>query len=571
MNKRRLQSRFLLFAAALLLLLLVPAVAGALPDDPAGSSDFQHGLREIGARYGVTIIVDPMLGGPVPATIQEGSIDAVLQAFLEPSGYKYTKVDDYYLVSGVESPLAVLAAADSRRVLVGFLDRKAREELGEFAPYLTYDPAGDAVFVKAPAGQLHQILAKLWQIQGNVGQLAVVYNLQITDLKNSSAFDYLFSAEYDRARQEGNTWVITPDQLSSDGSLRMLTEAKAERFSESVSRQPWLITLPGETVQFRSSRRDIDTGLDIERYFTVRITPLTVNDTNGEVLSDIDIEQNILSHANLVESSFQASKDRIYRLDSQVKTVPGKRQFVAVVRQTGEVETRSIWGLGRGKHQEHRDLIITVNATPLNLQSALATTGGLMPVASLGGMEKLNVGDLPETGSRSVVTLGIGSHDAKDFVGRFELTAPLSTGIDLNLSYLGEDLYSGGFSFKMDSANAFSLELVAGKGIGPDKQDAVMVGLGDLTRPVDYLSLFAKYYPYSYLFDTQEFSGDPVWQAGLRLGPEHFGLSLEAAGNPDFTGWDVTLDLKTRNTTWFLDYNTRSEKALYGLGVKFGL
>lgn len=571
MNKRRPPIQFLLLGIVLVLLWLLPAVVGALPDDQPVHSNFQQKLQEIGSRFGVTIIADPALDGPVPATVPGDSLDASLQALLGPCGYTYTKVDNYYLVSGNQSPLAVLAAADSRRVLVGFLDGKTRDELGEYAQYLTFDPTGDTVFVKAPAGQLHQILAKLWQIQGTVGQLAVVYSLQIADINNSSALDYLFSAEYDGKRPESGVWVITPDQISNDASIRMLSDAKAELFSESVSRQPWLITLPGKAVQFRSSRRDIEAGLDMERYFTIRITPLSVNDTSGEVLSDFDIEQNTLSRANSVVGTPQSPNDRIYRVASQVKTVPGKRQLVAVVRQTGQVETQFFWGLGRKKHQTHRDLIITVNATPLNLQSALATTGGLMPVASLGGMERLNSLDSPEAVSRPLVTLGIGSSAPNEITGRFELTMPLGTGTDLNLSYQGADLYSGGVSFKLDAANNLALELAAGKGIGPDKRDAVMVGIEDLTRPVNYLSLFAQYYPYSYLLDTQEFSNVPVWLAGVRLGPENIGLSLQATGNPDFAGWEVTLDLKTHNTTWFVDYNTRLEEPLYGVGVRLEL
>jgi hypothetical protein len=557
------------------LLLINVKTAKAYKFSPA---PFHLVLKEISDKFGVAIIADPNLDSPITAAnVQGDTVEAALKMLLEPLGYSYTKVDNYYLVNGPQSPLTILAETESILVPVGFLDPKVLEGLADLQQYITYDEALGVAYVKAPSSQMNKILAKLWEISKTSGQISVAYSLQIIDLGNASDFDFLFSGAYNNELPDKREVILTPDQWSLDGPAQVMIKQKAESLSNTVTRQPWLITLPGKTVQLTSSLRYIDGTLDLDRYFNLKITPVRVDESTGKVISDIMIGQDMSnSSANTGINPIQVAEP-VNKVSTTLSTIPEKRELVALVRQTWESNpnNRLLFGLGgfeTRKFQEHRDFIVLMSVTPVNIQSSLAASSGLIPIASLAGFDHLT----EESGSaaKQKPFLEIGASKVKDtdqIEPWLDFYLPLGSQSSLLFDYRNENLYSTGLSFYLDSSHETFLEFLGGKGVGPNDQNAFMVGLGDVTRPGKYVTLFAKYYPVSYLWDTKQFSHEGIWLAGTRLGTEKAGLTLDVSGDPEYNGWNLKLDIAAKKCTWLFNLGGEANEptSYWGMGIKF--
>jgi hypothetical protein len=539
---------------------------------------FQLVLKEISAKFGVNIIADPSLDSPVAAAnVQGDSVEAALRTLLEPLGYSYTKVENYYLVNGPQSPLTIMAETESSLVPVGFLDSKAREGLAGLEQYFTYDEALGVAYVKAPSSQMNKILAKLWELAKTSGQISIVYSLQIIDLGSTSDLDFVFADAYDSGLTGKKELILTPDQLLLNSPAQIWIKQKAEVLSSRSTRQPWLMTLPGKTVQLTSSLKYLDGDFGLDRYFTLKITPVKVDESTGKVISDIVIGQDMSSHITNSGSTAIQIAGPVHKVSTTLSTIPGKREFVAVVRQTWESNLNNhllsgLAGFENRKSQQHRDFIVMMTATPVNIESSLATSTGLIPIASLGGFDPLN--EEPSLKTKPRPSLEIGAWWVKDQIQSkpwFDFSMPLGVQSSLTLDYRNDNLYSAGLSFYVDASHETSLELLGGKGIGLDDQNVFMLGLGDVTRPSKYVTLFANYYPVSYLLDTKKLSRDQIWRAGTRLGTEKAGITLGASGNPGLDGWNLKLDLNSGPYSWLLSFSTMEMEptTYWGLGFKF--
>ncbi|HBE78863.1 MAG TPA: hypothetical protein DDW65_13960 [Firmicutes bacterium] len=572
MTSGKTMSRALILLALLISMMLINVKAEDLSGQ-VSAAQFERSLKALGDKFGVVIIADPLLVGPAPKDIQGDTVEVSLKTLLDPLGYSYTKVDNYYLVSGPRSPLTLMAEADSTLVPVGFLDEPTRQELGEFKQYLTYDESLGVAYVKAPASQLNQILTKLWEKTKTSGQLSIAYSLQIMDVGSSSDLDFLFSATYDKSFTDNKEIIVTPEQWTINSQIQFTINQKADEYAASVTRQPWLITIPGKMVQLRSSTRSISGDIDTDRFFTIQITPLRVDAESGKVTSDIRIERDMTNNTDFnQDSDVKEVREQTHRVATMIHTTPGKREILAVIRHTNNSSTKKLGRFESEKGQGHRDFVVFLSATPVNIQTTLATSSGLVPIASLGGFEALMDEEKPEFQIEPTLELGISAarHD-NELNGWFNLTAPIGSQSSFTLDYRNELLYSAGLSFELDSDHETSLEVLAGKGIGPDKHDALMIGIGDVTQPASNVNLFAKYFAASYIFNTDEYSKEGVWWAGARFGTGNFGLSLSALGDPDYEGWDMKMEFKAKKATWIFEVTTTEENPTLYLGVGFHL
>jgi hypothetical protein len=570
MSARKLMPIVAIVLISIICLFLLNVKAEDVSGKKFAATRLQQALKAISDKFGVLIIADPLLEGDVSGDIQGDSVEAALKTFLEPLGYSYTEIENYYLICGPKSPLTIMAETESALIPVGFLDPAAREQLSELQQYLHYDESAGVVYIKAPSSRMETILSKLWQITKTSGQLSVVYNLQIIDLGNSSDLDFLFSAAYDGSLPDKNEITLTPEQWSQDGRAQIILKQKAASYSENTARQPWMITLPGKTVQLRSSIRSISSELDTDRYFNIQITPLRVDEFSGGVTSDVNIERNMTTEANLTQDSkVKQINEQGHRAATVLRNIPGQREVLAAVRQTKEIQVKRLWWFGKRTIREHRDFIVLISATPVNIQSTLATSFGLVPIASLSGFEQWIDEQDSVIEHKPILEFGItGTKDDKSVNGWLKFMAPIGQLNSLTLDYRSDDQYSAELSFGLDSETSF--KFLAGKGVGPNDQDAAMFGIGDMTRPARYLSLFAEYYPWSYLLDSEDFSKDDVWSAGARLGTENFGATLSGTGDPDYEGWLFRLDYTVKKSTWLMEIDhTREDKPTLSLGFGF--
>jgi hypothetical protein len=236
------------FLVLILSLILISVKAEDIFSLKSSSISLQRALKMVSNKFGVPIITDPLLEGNVKVDVRSDSVEVVLKTLLEPLGYSFTKVENYYLVSGPKSPLTILAETESTLIPVGFLDLSVREQLNDLKQYLSYDESSGVIYVKAPSSRMDAILNKLWQITKTSGELSVAYSLQIIDLGKSSDLDFLFSASYDDSLPDNNEITLTPEQWSLDGRTQAILKQKAASNTENITRQPWMITLPGKTV-----------------------------------------------------------------------------------------------------------------------------------------------------------------------------------------------------------------------------------------------------------------------------------------------------------------------------------
>ncbi|HBF35857.1 MAG TPA: hypothetical protein DDW50_00875 [Firmicutes bacterium] len=540
---------------------------------PAEMLSLSQALRKIEGKFGVTIIADPGLEGLVPAEISGETVEETLKSILDPLGYYYTKFEKYYLISGPQSPLTLFAATDSCLVPVGFFDPKIQAQLGEYQRYLTYDPNLRIAYVKAPTSLLNKILAKLWQISRATAGLGVVYNLEIIDISQNSDLNFLFSGIYDNSQNGSNQVIITPNQWVLNGKIRALIENTIISSSDKVIRRPWLIALPGKTAQFMTNEHRVGETPDLDYNFTLRVTPVQVDADSGKVLSEIYIGRGFTLDDSLGTakqegiSTTNASPETtqpMSMVSTTIATSPGQSQILAVVRQTNDAHQQ--WPLEKVKINQQRYYAVLLTVTPVNIQTTLAATTGLVPMASLGdfGLEE----EEPlEIFPKSYWEMGLGTENMW-----LELNLALSSYTGLEMEYRRTDFYGIRLSQRLDTVTGHQtfLEFWVGEGVGPEKKAAAMVGFGDQTQPFGPLICYAQYYPWAYLLKSEDFSDKGVWITGIRLGVGKTDTILEVSGNPTFDGWGLQFDLNYPKYRWVWRYDdSTGEKVTLGIGLYF--
>lgn len=513
-------------------------------------------LEEIGSRLGFTFIVDPNLKGVVNQTIQyDWPAETILSKVLKPFGYSYHKIDDYYLIGGPGSPLTVFAQWDSFQIPVGFLTDEMSQCMESFKSYLSYDKTLGVVFVKAPSSMINQVLNGIWKANEVGAQLSVIYNFSIIELVNTKELDILFSGVISSSNISGNKgMIITPDQISTEGHLRLESKMVEAKSLEGRVRQPRVMVLPGKTMKVSSKYHFVGDEPEEDQNFSLMVTPVIVDPSSGMVLSEININ---------------GYENRINSVLTTIQTKPGAPQTIAVVRKVSEKKERLF--LGKYQQQEARYYMLTVEALPLNIQQVLTASQSIFPVAELDG---LFLNDSDSEREISVVSnslemgLSVKKHDQFDpWVNLSYASSPMTS---YQLLYEGENFYSISLKRKFRPDDEAYFNISAGEGIGPDGKKAVLLGFGDQTKPWNGVTFFAKYYPWSFLTDTEEFTTRYVWDAGLTISEPNYQLTLSALGDPDFEGYRCKLRVNLKGQTWVLGVDT-TENHSVSLGLKFKL
>lgn len=552
----------------------IRAMAGEEITEQAGTLSLSQAFQKIEALFGVTIIADPRLQGAVPAEVRGDTVDVALKSILEPLGYYYTKLEKYYLISGPQSPVTLFADTDSSLVPVGLIDPKAQVQLGEYQRYVSYDPKLGIAYVKAPTSLRNKILEKLWQISRGSTGVAVVYDLQIIDIGQNSDLDLLFNGSYDNSQNGIHQAIITPNQWSLHWPVQALIENTIASSSDKLIRRPWLIALPGKTAQFITNQHRVGETADLDYHFILRVTPVQVNADSGRVLSEIYIgrgfavddslgtaKQGSISTTNVSPETTQ----RMSMISTTIATSPGQSQILAVVRQTNDSHQK--WLLERVKIDQQRYYAVLLTATPVNIQTTLATTAGLVPMASLGGFS-LEEEQQQEQPSQSFWEIGLESANVWS-----ELNWVLSSYTRLELEYGKADFYRMGLSQRLNGIDGHqtSLEFSAAKGVGTLKKAVLMVGVGDRTQPLGPLSLYAKYYPWIYGLDSEGYLDKDAWKAGTRLEAGKGNVQVEASGHPNIDGWRLQFNMGNSKYTWLFRYDhpVGEKAATLGVGLHF--
>ncbi len=514
-------------------------------------------LEEIGSYLGFTFIVDPNLKGLVNQTIQyDWSAETVLTKVLKPFGYSYHKIEDYYLIGGPGSPLTVFAQWDSFQIPVGFLTADMSKCLEDFKSFLSYDKTLGVVFVKAPSSMINQVLDGIWKANEVGAQLSVIYNFSVIELINIKELDLLFSGSLSNSNSSKNKEaIITPDQISMEGHLRLQSKMRESKSSEGRVRQPRVMVLPGKTMKVSSKFHYVGDEPEEDQNFSLIVTPVSVDPSSGVVLSEVNIN---------------GDENRINSVLTTIRTKPGTSQMIAVVRKVSQKKERLF--LGKYEHQEVRYYMLTVEALPLNVQQALtALHQDILPVAALDGLFLNGFSsskDIPVVSNSLELGLSVKKYDRVDpWINLYYASSPMTS---YKLCYEGQDFYSISLNRKFRPDDEGYFDISAGEGIGPDGKKAVLIGFGDQTKPLNGVAFFAKYYPWSFLTATEKFTTRYVWDAGLAIYEPCYQLVLSAVGNPDFEGYRCKLSIELKGRTLVLGVDTTENRSAL-LGLKFKL
>lgn len=521
------------------------------------NTPLSEALEEIGSRLGSTFIIDPNLKGLVTQTIRyDWPAETILTKVLRPFGYSYQKIENYYLIGGPGSPLTVFAQWDSFQIPVGFLTDEMSKCLADYQSFLSYDKSLGVVFVKAPSSMINQVLAGIWKANEVGAQLSVIYNFSVFELINTKELDLLFSGSISSSNSSGNKGaVITPDQITTEGYIRLRSSMRESNRLEGRLRQPRVMVLPGKSMKVSSKYHFVGDEPEEDQNFSLMVTPVSVNPSSGVVLSEINVN---------------GYENRINSVLTTIRTKPGTPETIAVVRKVAQKKERLF--IGKYQSQEARYYMLTVEAVPLNIQQVSAVSQqDILPVADLDGLF-LNDSNTPETIPATSNSLECGlsvkKHDQID--PWLNLDYSTSSLTSYKLYYEGEDLYSVSLNRKFRPNDRFYFDISAGEGIGPDRKKAVLLGFGDQTKPMNGVTFFAKYYPWSFLTETEEFTTRFVWNAGLTIDEPNYQLTLSALGNPDFDGYRCKLSMDLKGRTWVLGVDTTETRSVF-LGLKFEL
>lgn len=414
----------------------------------------------------------------VNQTIQyDWPAETILSKVLEPFGYSYHKIDDYYLIGGPGSPLTVFAQWDSFQIPVGFLTDEMSQCMESFKSYLSYDKILGVVFVKAPSSMINQVLNGIWKANEVGAQLSVIYNFSIIELVNTKELDILFSGVISSSNISGSKgMIITPDQIATEGHLRLESKMIEAKSLEGRVRQPRVMVLPGKTMKVSAKYHFVGDEPEEDQNFSLMVTPVSVDPSSGVVLSEI----NINGYENRINSVF-----------TTIQTKPGAPRTIAVVRKVSEKKERLF--LGKYQRQETRYYMLTVEALPLNIQQVITASQSIFPVAELDGLF-LNDSDsereIPVVSNSLEMGLSVKKHDQFDpWVNLSYASSPMTS---YRLLYEGENFYSISLNRKFRPDDEAYFNISVGEGIGPDGKKAILFGFVDQTKPHSLSETFLK-------------------------------------------------------------------------------
>lgn len=557
-------NRIGLTVAMLILFSASPSVAAGIKKGDSElifqDTPLPKALEEIGSRLGFTFIIDPNLKGSVTQTIKyDWPAETILTKVLDPFGYSYHKIENYYLIGGPGSPLTVFAQWDSLQIPVGFLTDEMYRCLESYKSYLSYDPSQGIVFIKAPASMINEAFDGIGKADQIGAQLAVIYNFSIFEFINTKEMDALFSGTISSSNPSGNKGVIiTPDQISTEGYLRLQGKMRESAGLDLRIRQPRVMALPGKTTRVSSKYHLVGDEPEEDQNFSLAVTPISVDPSSGIILSEIKID---------------GFENRINSVFTTIRTIPGTPETLAVIRKVFPKKERLF--LGNYQSQEIRYYLLTVETAPIKIRLASAVSEKkVLPAAVLDGLF-LNDPDnsaapdsVPGISSiPNMLELGLSAKKGGRIDPWFNLSHRSSAVTGYQVYYEGRDLYSVSFNRKFRPDDGAYFEISAGAGIGPDRQKAVLIGVGDQTGPLSGITFFGKYYLWSFLTETEELTNRAVWKAGLAINEPRCQLILSVSGNPRFDGYRCQFNKRFQDHILVLGIDTTETESVF-IGFK---
>jgi len=167
-----------------------PAAKSTLVSNVFVDTDLRQALQDVATQIGVTIVLDPTVGGLVTCELKDAPLDKALEVLLAGTGYSVKKTPDYYLVysSDPKSP-AFRQVSQARLIKLDYAQAETVLRLlsPAYRDFVQAAPKGNDVFVTAPEALMGRIEADIRQMDqppGHVMLEARVVVLEETDLLN---------------------------------------------------------------------------------------------------------------------------------------------------------------------------------------------------------------------------------------------------------------------------------------------------------------------------------------------------------------------------------------------------
>jgi hypothetical protein len=516
-------------------------------------------LQEISCDFGSTIIANPNLPGRVTGNITAASVEKVLQAILEPLGYWYTKVDDFYLVNGKDTPLEIFNN-DSAVIHFGPMVPEQRAGLREYQKYMVYDENSGVVFIKAPTGIMGKILAKIRELMPERGPALVAYHFRIMDLTTNSDFKIGLQGIIRDEPMDDAIATITPGNMVFEtvkNRLKVTGNLALNSGRNCYQGHPWLLATVGKPTRLASLLHYPGDEMGRDREFVLKLTPIHIDEAIGQVVSEIYLEYN---------------RDQVGKLATTLRTTPDQYQLIAILRRRDRLPEHTL--TQKESLKKERDFAVLMAAIPVDMANT-ASAGINKPFlgALLDGFGEFTENHDKVPGSNSELEFGFAGTGDQRWTPWFQFNTPLGPQADLNIRYHGPNDYALGLTGYWDESRETSFELLAGNQIGLGDKPLVMIGLGDIYQPFQFLTLSGKYYPVVYRLDAKEFLGSSLWEGGLRLGPPQLSLSVNFFGNPEPYKTDLSLEYQNKSFGFSLGVTQEyvSPNINFSVGLKLKL
>ncbi len=476
-------------------------------------------FQEIGRDFGTTIIADPNLPGQVDGNFSAVSVEEVLGAILEPLGYGYTQVDDFYLVNGNDSHFGI-STTDSLVIHFGSMNPEQQAGFQEFQKYMVYDEKTGIVFIKAPTGTMARILAKIREMMPETGPSLVAYSFRIMDLTvNNDLMIGLQGTIGDDPLDSATAMIIPGSAVFETVQNRLKVEGNLALTSNQnrYLGQPWFLAALGKQTRFASLLHypGDDTGRD--REFELKLTPVLIDTATGRVATEIFLEYN---------------RDQVGKLSTTLRTIPDQYQLIAVLHRRDRLPENSL--TQKNTRVRERDFAVLMAAIPVNVEgSTLAASKQPFLGAWLNGIGEIIENRGEKKAGDFELELGLQGAGSKPSTPWIQYKIPFGSRADLNLRFYNNEDYTVGLSGYWDETRETSFEFLAGSNIGLEDKPQIAFGIGDIYQPFRLLTFHGKYYPVVYRLDSGQFWESDLWEGGLRLGTSQVSLSVNFFGNPN--------------------------------------
>ena len=130
-------------------------------------TDLRQALQDVATQIGVTIVLDPTVGGLVTCELKDAPLDKALEILLAGTGYSVMKTPDYYLVYSPDSKSpAFREVSQARLIKLDYVDADAVMKLlsPAYREYVQADPKANNVFITAPEALLERIEGDIRQM-----------------------------------------------------------------------------------------------------------------------------------------------------------------------------------------------------------------------------------------------------------------------------------------------------------------------------------------------------------------------------------------------------------------------